>query len=88
MAIFASFARYIFQTFTFMATIIILYYVASAVFRAPAAPAVAGARRPERGPRQGSVKNLTIIKICNSQIHNQSFCYNVRAKGSAPVLFS
>ena len=28
MAIFVSFARYIFQTFTFMATIIILYYVA------------------------------------------------------------
>jgi len=27
MAIFASFARYIFQTFTFKATIIILYYV-------------------------------------------------------------
>ena len=28
MAIFASFARYIFRTFTFKATIIILYYVA------------------------------------------------------------
>ena len=29
MAIFASFARYIFRTFTFKATIIILYYVAA-----------------------------------------------------------
>jgi len=28
MAIFASFVRYIFRTFTFKATIIILYYVA------------------------------------------------------------